>query len=463
MTDGVSSRVAPGEFHALIGPNGAGKTTLDSPDLRHAAPATAGSIRFRWRRHHRAVAENARAPASPAPSRSPRIASASRCWRTSRSPCRRERAPASLLPPRRSRRAPERPSRGGDRMVGLSAARPALAGTLSHGEKRVLEIAMALTLEPQLLLLDEPLAGIGHEEGARLIGLLRSLKGRYDGAGRARHGGGVRARRQGQRAGLWPCHPSATRRRACRPAVREAYLGEEGRPDAHRRRAGAGYGEAQILFGVDLASAEGEVVTLARPQRHGQDHDDPLHHRPDTAEGRPDQRSRRDIDRRGPPQDRQAGIGLVPEGRQIFPTLTRGRKSDRDGAPAASAGRRMDARARSTPSSPASQERQRIGQPAFRRRAADARHRPGADDQPRLIMLDEATEGLAPLIRQEIWCCLAAMKDEGRRHSRDRQECRRAGQARRSSYRDGKRPGRLDAARAGSAREAAVKNRYLHV
>jgi branched-chain amino acid transport system ATP-binding protein len=54
-----------------------------------------------------------------------------------------------------------------------------LAGRLSHGEKRALEIAMALTLEPAAILLDEPLAGVGREEGERLIDLLRSLKGRY--------------------------------------------------------------------------------------------------------------------------------------------------------------------------------------------------------------------------------------------------------------------------------------------
>ena len=50
------------------------------------------------------------------------------------------------------------------------------AGLLSHGEKRQLELAIALATEPKLLLLDEPLAGTGHEESQRLIDILRALQ-----------------------------------------------------------------------------------------------------------------------------------------------------------------------------------------------------------------------------------------------------------------------------------------------
>src|SRR5918994_981868 len=53
------------------------------------------------------------------------------------------------------------------------------AGLLSHGEKRQLELAIALATAPKLLLLDEPLAGTGHEESRRVIEVLRRLKGRY--------------------------------------------------------------------------------------------------------------------------------------------------------------------------------------------------------------------------------------------------------------------------------------------
>ena len=53
------------------------------------------------------------------------------------------------------------------------------ASHLSHGEKRVLELAMALAAEPKLLLLDEPMAGAGHEETERLIATLSRIKGRF--------------------------------------------------------------------------------------------------------------------------------------------------------------------------------------------------------------------------------------------------------------------------------------------
>ena len=63
--------------------------------------------------------------------------------------------------------------------VGLVDRAAAPAGELSHGEKRALELAIALAMEPKLLLLDEPMAGTGHDEAQRLIAALRSLKGRF--------------------------------------------------------------------------------------------------------------------------------------------------------------------------------------------------------------------------------------------------------------------------------------------
>jgi branched-chain amino acid transport system ATP-binding protein len=63
--------------------------------------------------------------------------------------------------------------------VGLDGRMTTAARTLSHGEHRLLELAIALAQEPKLLLLDEPMAGLGSEESKSLIGFLRTLKGRY--------------------------------------------------------------------------------------------------------------------------------------------------------------------------------------------------------------------------------------------------------------------------------------------
>ena len=100
--------------------------------------------------------------------------------------------------------------------------------TLSHGAKRQLEIAMCLATAPQVLLLDEPLAGMGAEETERMLALLRPEGGPRDPAGRARHGRGVPRRRpdhgDGQRPGARKRHAAAIRANA---EVQDAYLGAD--------------------------------------------------------------------------------------------------------------------------------------------------------------------------------------------------------------------------------------------
>jgi len=68
------------------------------------------------------------------------------------------------------------PARAALVRVGLAARADVLAAALSHGERRQLEIAMALATEPRMLLLDEPLAGMGPEESVRMVAILRELK-----------------------------------------------------------------------------------------------------------------------------------------------------------------------------------------------------------------------------------------------------------------------------------------------
>ncbi|GAU80787.1 ABC transporter ATP-binding protein [Bosea sp. BIWAKO-01] len=230
VTDGVSFSVAPGELHALIGPNGAGKTTLVHQISGMLRP-DAGSIRFRGADITGLSPEKrARAGLARTFQITSTIASLSVLENVALSVQARATHPLALF---RNAARDERlngPAWAAIEAVGLGERAHVPAGRLSHGEKRALEIAMALTLEPAAILLDEPLAGVGHEEGARLIALLKSLKGRYamllvehdmeavfalaDRVSVLVYG---RVIASGE--------PAAVR---ADPAVREAYLGEEG-------------------------------------------------------------------------------------------------------------------------------------------------------------------------------------------------------------------------------------------
>ena len=173
-----------------------------------------------------------------------------------------------------------------------------------------------------------------------------------------------------------------------------------------------GYGDAQALFGIDLDITSGEVVTLLGRNGMGKTttiralmgllpvwsgrimfdgHD--LTQVPSFVRAR-------------------AGLGLVPEGRLIFPTLTVEENLIATAADRFQSGRWSLARVYQV----------------FPRLAERKRHRgtelSGGEQQmlaigralmtnPKLLVLDEATEGLAPLIRQDIWSCIAALKAEG--------------------------------------------------
>ncbi len=179
VTDDVTFDVAPGEIHAVIGPNGAGKTTLIH-QLSGTLRPDAGSIRFGGREVvGMGLARRARLGLA----RSFQITSVlpgfSALENAALAVQARRGSSFCFIRAAAGERALNDEAMAALEQVGLGARAGVVAGRLSHGEKRQLELAIALAMQPRLLLLDEPLAGAGPEEAERLVGLLRGLKGRY--------------------------------------------------------------------------------------------------------------------------------------------------------------------------------------------------------------------------------------------------------------------------------------------
>jgi branched-chain amino acid transport system ATP-binding protein len=175
-TDNVAIDVMPGEIHALIGPNGAGKTTLVSQLTGNLRPDS-GTIHFAGRDVTR-LPLHARVRLGLA--RSFQITSVLREFTALDNVALAVQAHDGhsfrfLADVRRDRRLRDLARRNLE-AVDLDRRADTLASALSHGEQRQLEIAMALAGEPRLLLLDEPMAGMGPEESQRLVVLLRGLK-----------------------------------------------------------------------------------------------------------------------------------------------------------------------------------------------------------------------------------------------------------------------------------------------
>jgi branched-chain amino acid transport system ATP-binding protein len=173
--DGIDFEVREGETHAVIGPNGAGKTTFISQLAGNLLP-DAGSVRFAGNDITRL----------PAPQRA-RMGLARSFQITSVYPDFTALDNVALAVQARSGRTgiwkPARedgslvePAKRALQDVGLGDRGHVFAANLSHGEQRQLEVAMALATEPRLLLLDEPMAGMGTEESLRMITLLSRLK-----------------------------------------------------------------------------------------------------------------------------------------------------------------------------------------------------------------------------------------------------------------------------------------------
>ncbi|HLX22340.1 MAG TPA: ABC transporter ATP-binding protein [Usitatibacter sp.] len=174
--DGVSIALHRGEIHALIGTNGAGKSTLVNV-LSGEIEASAGSVELggvdvtRWTQPRRARAGLGRSY-----QRStifPQFTVRENCRLAAQA---RFQRPWRWWSPASADEPTHRVSRDVARRVGLGEALDREAGSLSHGEKRQLEIAMCLATDPQVLLLDEPLAGMGAEESERMLALLAGLR-----------------------------------------------------------------------------------------------------------------------------------------------------------------------------------------------------------------------------------------------------------------------------------------------
>jgi branched-chain amino acid transport system ATP-binding protein len=174
--DGASLAVAAGEIHALIGPNGAGKTTLIGL-ISGALPADQGAIDFngveltRAKPHERVRAGLAR---------SYQITSIFRRFSVldnlALAVQARSGSSFSFWKPVASESALFDEARAIAGQIGLGQKVQVAATRLSHGEQRALEVGLALATRPRLVLLDEPMAGMGPEESRRMIELISRIR-----------------------------------------------------------------------------------------------------------------------------------------------------------------------------------------------------------------------------------------------------------------------------------------------
>ena len=179
VTDGVTLEIRPGELHAVIGPNGAGKTTLihqisgtltpddgrillNGTDIMPLPPDERAKLGLARSFQITSVLPRFSALENVALAVQARAGSSYRFFRPAAHEAALNDAAMAALTE-----------------VSLDHRADILAAHLSHGEKRALELAIALALEPKLLLLDEPMAGTGPEESERIVAVLQKLKGRF--------------------------------------------------------------------------------------------------------------------------------------------------------------------------------------------------------------------------------------------------------------------------------------------
>src|SRR5262249_15177036 len=175
-TDNVALEVAQGEVHALIGPNGAGKTTLIGR-LSGRVPTDRGTIFFNntditaWRQHERVRLGLAR---------SYQITSIFKRFTVLENLAlavqARSGSSFSFWRPVAAEAALFEEAASMSRDIGLAERLQVRAGNLAHGEQRALEVGLALATRPKLVLLDEPMAGMGPEESQRMIALIGRIR-----------------------------------------------------------------------------------------------------------------------------------------------------------------------------------------------------------------------------------------------------------------------------------------------
>jgi branched-chain amino acid transport system ATP-binding protein len=179
VTDEVTLDIAPGELHALIGPNGAGKTSLIHQLSGVLAPDR-GRILFD-REDVTPLKMHARARRGlvrtfQITSILPRFSALENAALAAQS---LRQASLRLFGDAAAEQDLNAEAMATLALVGLQDRARVKASELSHGEKRSLELAVALALKPKLLLLDEPMAGAGAAESVRLVEILGRLKARY--------------------------------------------------------------------------------------------------------------------------------------------------------------------------------------------------------------------------------------------------------------------------------------------
>ena len=177
-TDEVTLEVERGEVHALIGPNGAGKTTLIG-QISGSLGSDRGAILFEGADITHAT-QHERVQAGLA--RSYQITSIFKRFTVldnlALAVQARSGSSFSFWRPVAAETVLSDQARAITAEIGLSGREDAVAATLAHGEQRALEVGLALATRPRLVLLDEPMAGMGPEESQRMIELIERIRTR---------------------------------------------------------------------------------------------------------------------------------------------------------------------------------------------------------------------------------------------------------------------------------------------